>query len=29
VLGDASFYIVETGTSRYAIHWAIDGEYLD
>lgn len=27
VLGDASFYIVETGTSRYAIHWAIDGEY--
>ncbi len=29
VLGDASFYIVETGTSRYAIHWAIDGDYQD
>lgn len=27
VLGDASFYIASTGTSRYAIHWAIDGEY--
>ena len=27
VLGKASFYIVETGTSRYAIHWAIDGDY--
>ncbi len=29
VVGDASFYIVETGTSRYAIHWAIDGDYRE
>jgi len=29
VFGDVSYYIVADGTSRYAIHWAIDGYYSE
>lgn len=29
VLAPSSYYIESTGTGRYAIHWAIDGEWRD